>query len=125
MLFSVYYILAVIFRGVYIRSYVDWFNTHKINPQSMVAFEGEYFWRELVKAKADPLGWFAAFLSSITTLIANIDTPLALVFLRYTYRLNVRQAWLAKENSKLQLATLKAQLNPHFFFNTLNNLQSF
>jgi LytS/YehU family sensor histidine kinase len=36
-----------------------------------------------------------------------------------------KQAWIVKENATLQLDRLKAQINPHFFFNTLNNLQSF
>jgi sensor histidine kinase YesM len=48
-----------------------------------------------------------------------------LKFLRYAYRKNVRQNQLEKEKTLLELNFLKAQINPHLLFNTLNNLQSF
>jgi len=36
-----------------------------------------------------------------------------------------RKTMLEKENLRLELDFLKSQLNPHFLFNTLNNVQSF
>ena len=37
---------------------------------------------------------------------------------------NIQKLHLEKENIELELSFLKAQVNPHFFFNTLNNIYS-
>lgn len=39
--------------------------------------------------------------------------------------LKIKQEKLEKENIQLEFSFLKAQLNPHFLFNTLNNIYSF
>lgn len=51
--------------------------------------------------------------------------PLIAKFLREIYKEQTKALILEKENVQLELNFLKSQVNPHFLFNTLNNIQSF
>ncbi|MES2109901.1 MAG: histidine kinase [Bacteroidota bacterium] len=118
-LLAVYYIIAVTLRAYNIELIMSWYNLKK----SWVV--GQDFFKRLYAHEFAPLNLLKIFFSSIPSLLEIIYLPLTVKFIRYAYRFNLKQAWLAKENAQLQLSTLKAQVNPHFFFNTLNNLQSF
>jgi len=120
-LFVPYYMIAVVLRDYHIRQIVNMLPP----PGHHWYFAGQDFWKQVFRNESNPLGIITVFLSSIPGLLETILFPLTLKFIRYTYRVTLKQAWLAKENTHLQLASLKAQLNPHFFFNTLNNLQSY
>jgi LytS/YehU family sensor histidine kinase len=50
--------------------------------------------------------------------------PLSLKFVRRFYRLQDEKNKLAKLNTELELNFLRSQINPHFLFNTLNNIYS-
>ena len=65
------------------------------------------------------LDWFVT-MSTMLTL--GISTTVA-AFTRWQSDALLRQE-LEKENIKSELSFLKAQINPHFFFNTLNNIYS-
>ena len=117
--FLVYYIIAVLLRTYQIELIVSWYNL----KQTWIV--GRDFWERLYKTQLNPLLFLTTIFSSIPSLLEVIYLPLTIKFIRYAYRFNLNQVWLAKENAQLQLNTLKAQINPHFFFNTLNNLQSF
>lgn len=65
------------------------------------------------------LDWFVT-MSTMLTL--GISTTVA-AFTRWQSDALLRQE-LEKENVKSELSFLKAQINPHFFFNTLNNIYS-
>jgi sensor histidine kinase YesM len=67
----------------------------------------------------------ADFFSSITGLVTIIYIPLTLKFIRYAWQRQAQHARLEKEHVQLELNFLKAQLNPHLLFNSLNNLQSY
>ncbi len=43
---------------------------------------------------------------------------------KYYYLKDIRNQQLMKENIAAQLQLLKAQVHPHFLFNTLNNIFS-
>ena len=118
-LFIIYYVVAVILRDYHINMMINWYNL----KQAWVV--GHDFWPQVYKNQFNPFGLTRVIFSSIPSLIQIIYIPLAVKFIRYAYQFNQKQAWLAKQNTELQLSTLRAQLNPHFFFNTLNNLQSF
>jgi sensor histidine kinase YesM len=57
---------------------------------------------------------------------ALVGTLLAVSFkmFKYYYLKNLRNQQLQKENTAAQLQVLKAQVHPHFLFNTLNNIYS-
>jgi sensor histidine kinase YesM len=65
------------------------------------------------------IDWFGAM---STMLALGISTTVA-AFTRWQSDALLRQE-LEKENVKSELSFLKAQINPHFFFNTLNNIYS-
>jgi two-component system, LytTR family, sensor kinase len=115
-LFIVYYIAAVYLRSYHIVRNVS-------GPNLWV--EGQDFWTFVYKNHVRPAKLLEGFLSSITGLISIIYIPLTLKFLRYAYQKNALQNQLEKEKNLLELNFLKAQINPHLLFNTLNNLQSF
>ncbi|ASU35504.1 sensor histidine kinase [Mucilaginibacter xinganensis] len=119
LLFSVYYVIAIALRTYEVSLIVNWYNL----KQTWVV--GNDFWKRLYGAHFNPLAVAKVFFSSIPSFLEVIYIPLVIKFIRYAYQSNLKQSWLAKENAQLQLSTLKAQINPHFFFNTLNNLQSY
>ncbi|MES2279042.1 MAG: histidine kinase [Bacteroidota bacterium] len=119
LLFIIYYYMAVLLRSYHIELVVDWYNLKH------TWIVGRDFWPRVYRNQFSIGGLSKIFFSSIPSLLEIIMVPLIIKFIRYAYQFNLKQAWLAQENAQLQLTTLKAQINPHFFFNTLNNLQSF
>lgn len=117
-LFLLYYAIAILLRTYNIQLIINWYNL----KQTWVV--GNDFWNRLYKNNFNLIGLATIFFSSLASLVEIIYIPLTIKFIRYAYQSNLKQIWLAKENAQLQLTTLKAQVNPHFFFNTLNNLQS-
>lgn len=64
------------------------------------------------------------FLDNLYYLILHGATGIMVFLLQLTqFRENQRQA-LAVENQRTELAFLRSQINPHFLFNTLNNVYS-
>ena len=57
-------------------------------------------------------------------LIIQLSFPVAIKLGRSYFRQTVQQLQLAKDNLQLEFNFLKAQVNPHFLFNTLNNIYS-
>lgn len=57
-------------------------------------------------------------------LIIQLSLPVAIKIGRSYFRQTVQSLQLAKDNLQLEFNFLKAQVNPHFLFNTLNNIYS-
>jgi len=57
-------------------------------------------------------------------LLIYLSFPVALKLGRSYFRQTVQQLQLAKDNLQLEFNFLKSQINPHFLFNTLNNIYS-
>lgn len=64
------------------------------------------------------------YLPEFLQLVIVTAIPLSLKFMRRYYRLQDEKNNLEKLNTNLELNFLKAQLNPHFLFNSLNNIYS-
>lgn len=78
-----------------------------------------------------PLDFAVHNLYDIKQAISEVINTIFIVFLAaaaritmYWYRDKREQTELALEEHKLELELLKTQINPHFFFNTLNNIYS-
>ncbi|KAA8476788.1 histidine kinase [Arcticibacter tournemirensis] len=56
------------------------------------------------------------------SLILVLFVPLCIKAVLNAYRSSIESLKLAKENIQLEFNFLKAQLNPHFLFNTMNNI---
>lgn len=57
-------------------------------------------------------------------LVIQLSLPVAIKIGRSYFRQTVQSLQLAKDNLQLEFNFLKAQVNPHFLFNTLNNIYS-
>jgi sensor histidine kinase YesM len=69
---------------------------------------------------------FARLMSGglLYNLIVQLSLPIAVKLGRNYFRQTVQQLQLAKDNLQLEFNFLKSQVNPHFLFNTLNNIYS-
>ncbi|BAV04233.1 Histidine kinase [Filimonas lacunae] len=72
------------------------------------------------------LHWFTMGLHNrmlmLEDLLTDILAFLSVMFMRYAFENEQKRHALEKDNLQLQLQTLKAQLHPHFLFNTLNSI---
>jgi len=72
-------------------------------------------------------GWLKiklACLSALQGSLAGASLAISLMLFKHFYLKNLRIQQLQKENVTAQLQILKAQVHPHFLFNTLNNIFS-
>ncbi|MEJ7766578.1 MAG: histidine kinase [Chitinophagaceae bacterium] len=61
-------------------------------------------------------------LGTVVGLIFSLAIPLGIKMGVSAFRQQLRAVQLAKENVQLELNFLRSQVNPHFLFNTLNNI---
>jgi two-component system, LytTR family, sensor kinase len=116
--FIVYYLIAIVLRTYHISVFINWSNL------KTAWVSGQDFWDNVLHRQLAPYTLVNHFFSSITGLLNIIFIPLIIKFIRYAYQFNVNINRVEKEKAKQRLDFLKAQLNPHLLFNTLNNLQS-
>jgi sensor histidine kinase YesM len=67
---------------------------------------------------------FWAYLAGFTGSLIGAALAVSFKMFKYYYLKNIRNQQLMKENIAAQLQLLKAQVHPHFLFNTLNNIFS-
>ena len=63
-------------------------------------------------------------LGLIYQLMLLLSLPVAIKLARSYFRQTVQQLQLSKDNLQLEFNFLRSQVNPHFLFNTLNNIYS-
>ncbi|RIA09702.1 histidine kinase [Flavobacteriaceae bacterium MAR_2010_72] len=68
--------------------------------------------------------FFMAYLGSIQGSITAVALASSFKMFKHYYLKSLRNQQLQKENSEAQLRLLMAQVQPHFMFNTLNNIYS-
>ena len=66
--------------------------------------------------------FFAALLAGLRGAITIGGMAAAIKLMKYLYLKEQRNLQLQKQNTEAQLQLLKAQVHPHFLFNTLNNI---
>ena len=93
--------------------YIPW---HKVAwiPSQAKLFEGTTNLQKLSQA----------YLSALQGSLAGAALAIGFKMSKYYYFKNLRNQQLQKENTESQLQLLKAQVHPHFLFNTLNNIYS-
>lgn len=64
----------------------------------------------------------SGFLNSLLTLLATMLFPIVVSFLAYALVVDRRRLALERDNFRLELGYLKAQINPQFLFDTLGSL---
>ncbi|MBP7954249.1 MAG: histidine kinase [Nitrosomonas sp.] len=107
--FAVYYTLSFI-KNVYILDFLSQKDMSYSAYLDLVHFK-EFFLTDLVEAKDDILRY--------TLLVASFLT--ADFFIKYQQSEDEKRN-LAIAKKQLEIDAIKWQLNPHFYFNTLNNL---
>ena len=65
-----------------------------------------------------------AYLAALQGSLTGAALAVSFKMFKYYYLKNIRNQQLMKENIAAQLQLLKAQVHPHFLFNTLNNIFS-
>jgi hypothetical protein len=69
--------------------------------------------------------FFYGLLAGLRGAITIAGLAVAIKLMKYWYIKEQRNMQLQKENMESQLQLLKAQIHPHFLFNTLNNIYSY
>ena len=83
-------------------------------PRQLKLFEGKSFIDQLQ----------LAYLASLQGAVTGAALAGSFKMFRYYYLKDLRNQQLQRENTESQLQLLKAQVHPHFLFNTLNNIYS-
>jgi hypothetical protein len=110
--FSILLLIVILVANVLFRNYLD------LNPR--------------VRSAIGLSGGFAFFYNFRPGIIRVFGNPplicclfLSIKILKNWHLGQVESETLAKENASAELQLLKAQIHPHFLFNTLNNIYSF
>lgn len=80
----------------------------------------------LLRYTQDTISWLAlnSLLYHFFTLTFVVGIAVSIRLLRRQYHSSLREIVLQKEKVETELKYLKGQINPHFLFNTLNNIYS-
>jgi len=66
--------------------------------------------------------WLSGFIYEFTINVTLLFMAVAMKLISHTYQNNTQIMELREDKLKTELAYLKTQVNPHFLFNTLNNI---
>ena len=80
-----------------------------------------YIYNHFFAEKPMPFRWSSSTSSLITCILVYITSILFYIALNF-FKLKQKQEQLEKRHTEAELNLLKAQVQPHFLFNTLNNI---
>ncbi|MDB5209859.1 MAG: Histidine kinase [Sediminibacterium sp.] len=80
-----------------------------------------YIYNQYYAEKPTPFRWSLTTSSLITCILVYITSVLFYIALDF-FKLKQKQEQLQKRHTEVELNLLKAQVQPHFLFNTLNNI---
>lgn len=112
--FNIYYLLPKFLLKGKIVTYIFW--TLLI---TMIIIQFNMFIFEISWAEDDVL---SHVVSNIASNITMVFMGVAMKLISRTYQDNTKISRLREDKLKTELAYLKTQVNPHFLFNTLNNV---
>ena len=69
--------------------------------------------------------WFILLMGALTVALIVIYYKAQIRKINYTKQLEIDRIQLEKESNSSKLKAFKSQMNPHFFYNALNTLQSY
>lgn len=120
-LFLVYIFM---FSGMYFTLYV--IRVKDILPDQLTFLANVYLQQDFFRALIDPVIIYNTILfhSSLFFALLIKSTKDLFKSILQKHKLEKEREYLKNENIKLELNFLRAQINPHFFFNTLNNIYS-
>ncbi|MEO6732450.1 MAG: histidine kinase [Ferruginibacter sp.] len=107
--------------GLFILSVVVYFIYYSENTflfRAIHAFVG-------LKFRPPEIVYWFTFISLVTYFPISTGLALAIKMLKNWYNKQMENERLIRENVSAELQLLKAQIHPHFLFNTLNNIYSF
>jgi len=107
---------------VYYQSKVRFFT---INIFIIILLLVSYFWSESFSSDDFYAPWVYFFvLVDLVTLVLSVTCALAIRTIIRLHDVEMQLEKVNQQNMKTELLWLKSQLNPHFLFNTLNNISS-
>lgn len=130
--FTVYFLVPKFIQKRKFVQFALWFF---LSVLSLYALTCGFLYIHLEVARTNPyishwppwIYWFNGFYSNVnfTGAIPTCCLMLAIKYYKNWYIKQRRSEQLSRENIQAELQLLKAQVHPHFLFNTLNNIYSF
>ena len=120
-----------VIKGLYVQA-IGWILLLFIMTACISAVIGTYFLPIVRYHLFDVQKWDSINTSFLLSLLAGLRGGItigglaaAIKLMKHWYIKNQRNMQLQNENTAAQLQLLKAQVHPHFLFNTLNNIYSY
>lgn len=110
--FILFYLVALLMHAVVIL-YIPWDKVPWISTAEL-----------LVTTNTFQQKFFMAYLASIQGALTGVALASSFKLFKHYYSKSLHNQQLQQENSEAQLRLLMAQVQPHFMFNTLNNIYS-
>ncbi len=108
----IFYFVALLIHAI-VLIYIPWDKLNWISTAQLFLTTSTF-----------PQKLFMAYLGSIQGSITALALASSFKMFKHYYLKSLRNQQLQKENSEAQLRLLLAQVQPHFMFNTLNNIYS-